>query len=242
MRIAARSPSINMVSVDWLWESSQNWWCRIDETPYLITIPNSKPGDLQVDDTAPPSDSNSEVNGKGRGLAISTDADDLLDDEDDDDDIGTAISPVTDMNDNDWELAFQEIQDLPSDEEGEDEEDEHEDEDGEDDWSSTSSKSQQSEKKRKRGDEDHGDDDSSLEGPDSDLQARKRQALARTTSLTHVEVAEGDDVGTNSESAQINQATEGEMIEADMREIFGPKDGDADEDDSDEDEDLEDEP
>ncbi|KAI9654588.1 MAG: Carboxy-terminal domain (CTD) phosphatase [Alyxoria varia] len=243
MRIAARSPTIKMVSVDWLWESSQNWWDRIDETPYLITLPNNnKTGDLQVDDTAPPSDTNSEANGKGHGLAISIDHDARGGDDDDDDDDGTgiAISPITDMNDDDWAEAYREIADLSSDEgDGEDGENDEadQDEDDEDDLSSTTSeKSQQGEKKRKRRDEDDADGGLTQEGPDSDLQARKRQALARTTSLANVVLAEEDDTHPNNNVMDTDPTTEANSIEAEMNAIFGPTAEGPDEEDSDEDE------
>lgn len=195
MRKAA-ARGLKVVSCDWLWDSFGQWWERTDETPYLIDV---DPGtaakrkqdeasaglerDKQSDDEPDYDHDESRL-----GLSINTRTNGV-----DRDDDNTPDSPGGNIHDGDWGDAF-------DDDEDDDLSDDYDSEldpdiDGASDVSDKSQRSTSSSRglKRKRAEgNDNATPQLQVNGkePGSELQKRKRQALARTSSLTNVRLAE----------------------------------------------------
>jgi len=205
VRMAAKNPRIRIVTMAWLFDSLVQWK-RLDESPYIIKVEPDKDHrnaalDLSVrhtpdgrlssseDDDDPADDGiATALHGDKRILTINTDMQDVEADD-------MPLSPIDKMMQEttaeDYADMLGEIADLDDDDEGDDTDD------GTDDESDTSDASQQSKestRKRKRGtvgDSTDGEmeSDASVNGLGSKLQKRKRRALARITSLTHVATA-----------------------------------------------------
>ena len=157
MKQATRFPHINIVTAEWLWQSSSQWWMKVDETPYLISIP--RPGISSAVEssrtTAEPEDREQAQS----ELTLRLAGNDTIDRQAIDGDL--IDSPISEINEDDWADAHKEIDELSSDDDDEQEDDDDDvdqvevDENGE---------SQETEiavagKKRKREPEDEGDRD-----------------------------------------------------------------------------------
>lgn len=121
MRQAAKNPRIQLVSLDWLWESSSNWWTRIDEGPYRfdakVSLESNGGTGYSVDTGealfADPLDDAEEGKESQEGtsennLLLETDIPGRSDDEHEE----TSATPVDALNEEDWEAMNKEIEDL----------------------------------------------------------------------------------------------------------------------------------
>ncbi len=205
VRLAAKNPCIYIVTMAWLFDSLVQWK-RLDESPYIIKVEPDKDHpnaahDLSVRNTPDGRLSSSEddedptddgiataLHSDKRILTINTDMQDVEAD-------NVPLSPIDKMMQEttaeDYADMLGEIADLDDDDEGGDTDDGTDDES---DASDVSQQSKESTRKRKRdtiGDSTDGEmeSDASVNGLGSKLQKRKRRALARITSLTHVATA-----------------------------------------------------
>ena len=247
-RRAKAKPEINIVTADWLWESVSQWWQRVDEASFRIPVEpatrrrrSSETADAHFFSDTDHSEAATEGEPDGSTLQIKTDV--MQDDGGSDNELSRIKSPAEEAAE--WDEAF------------ESNEEDFSDSDEEEEGGSGSLKagsvrsvgskvkvngSQARSRKRRR------EDDSSDKGSDSDvssvassqpsvkasssglgseLQRRKRRALARTSSLTRVANAPEDVNGTKSEVEEgggidDNDDDDGDDgLEAAMREALG---------------------
>lgn len=248
VRMAARNPRIYIVTMGWLLDSLVQWK-RLDEKAYIIKVEPDKDHanaaqDLSVINTPDGRLSSSEDDeyptDEGVATTLATDKRNLTVNTDIQD-IGTddaPLSPIDKMMQEttaeDYAAMLRDIADLDDDDEGGDTDDGTDDDS---DSSDVSQQSQESTRKRKldtMGDTTDGEmeSDASVNGLGSKLQKRKRRALARITSLTHVATARKSPAPSSTGDAASKGAEPGDD------EAVEDQHGNVDEDDDDDDDDA----
>lgn len=198
MRQAA-ARGIRVVAADWLWDSSAQWWTKVDEAPYLISVDPGNASKRKRDDdinaaieVGKDSDDEPEYDHDESRLGLKIHAEtNGVDGEDDDDE--RPQSPVGDIHDASWDNVFDDDDDDDGEDLSDDDDSElDQDQDRASDISDSSQLSTGSSRGMKRKHVDvegvHGNGPGNVH--DSMLQKRKRQALARSSSLTNVRVVE----------------------------------------------------